>query len=86
MGWRNCDLSFGFSCTLTVTAARNVTAVFNLPVALQYVPLTPCRVVDTRLANGPFGGPAISGRNFSRLCDSRRARVPAFRRMPRHIR
>lgn len=60
-GWRNCDLSFGFSCTLTVTAARSVTAVFNVPVALQYVPLPPCRVVDTRLANGPFGGPAISG-------------------------
>jgi hypothetical protein len=60
-GWRNCDLSFGFSCTLTVTAARNVTAVFNLPVALQYVPLSPCRVVDTRLTNGAFGGPAISG-------------------------
>jgi hypothetical protein len=60
-GWRNCDLSFGFSCTLTITAARTVTAVFNLPVALQYVPLSPCRVVDTRLPNGPFGGPAISG-------------------------
>jgi hypothetical protein len=67
-GWRNCDLSFGFSCTLTVTAARTVTPVFNLPVALQFVPLTPCRVVDTRQANGPFGGPAISGgtsRNFA---------------------
>ena len=60
-GWRNCDLSFGFSCTATVTAARNVTAVFNLPVALQFVPLTPCRVVDTRLPNGPFGGPSIAG-------------------------
>ncbi len=60
-GWRNCDLSFGFSCNLTVTAARTVTAVFNVPFALQYVPLTPCRVVDTRLPNGPFGGPAIPG-------------------------
>ena len=60
-GWRNCDLSFGFSCTVTVTAAKTVTAVFNLPIALRFVPLTPCRVVDTRQANGPFGGPAISG-------------------------
>jgi uncharacterized repeat protein (TIGR03803 family) len=32
-----------------------------VPVALQFVPLTPCRVVDTRNANGPFGGPAIGG-------------------------
>ncbi|MGB8888903.1 MAG: YncE family protein [Candidatus Korobacteraceae bacterium] len=27
--------------------------------ALLFVPMTPCRVVDTRLANGPFGGPTI---------------------------
>ncbi len=30
-----------------------------------FVPVTPCRVVDTRLAAGPFGGPAVSG-NTSR--------------------
>jgi YVTN family beta-propeller protein len=28
---------------------------------LQFVPATPCRLVDTRAANGPFGGPALSG-------------------------
>jgi YVTN family beta-propeller protein len=28
---------------------------------LQFIPLTPCRVVDTRLAQGPFGGPSLSG-------------------------
>ncbi len=27
---------------------------------LQFVPLTPCRVADTRLANSPFGGPIVS--------------------------
>ena len=27
--------------------------------ALLFVPMTPCRVVDTRWANGPFGGPPI---------------------------
>jgi YVTN family beta-propeller protein len=31
------------------------------PRALQFVPATPCRVVDTRKPNGEFGGPAISG-------------------------
>ncbi len=36
--------------------------------ALKFVPITPCRVVDTRLPDGPFGGPAITGgtyRNFA---------------------
>ena len=32
--------------------------------ALQFVPATPCRVVDTRQASGQFGGPAISGGTF----------------------
>ena len=31
--------------------------------ALRFVPVTPCRVVDTRNAPGAFGGPAISGGN-----------------------
>ena len=30
---------------------------------LLFVPVTPCRVVDTRNANGTFGGPAIFGGN-----------------------
>ena len=29
--------------------------------ALQFVPVTPCRVVDTRNATGQLGGPAIAG-------------------------
>jgi uncharacterized repeat protein (TIGR03803 family) len=38
--------------------------VFSLaitPTPLQFIPVTPCRVVDTRQANGEFGGPAIVG-------------------------
>ncbi len=31
------------------------------PPALQFVSLAPCRVVDTRDPDGPFGGPPISG-------------------------
>ena len=30
--------------------------------ALQFVAVTPCRVVDTRNATGPFGGPELTGR------------------------
>jgi hypothetical protein len=36
--------------------------------ALYYVPVTPCRVVDTRNATGSFGGPSVtagSSRNFT---------------------
>ncbi len=54
-GWRNCDLSFGFSCTLTILADRTATAIFNVPVPLQFVALTPCRLVDTRPQNGGNG-------------------------------
>jgi hypothetical protein len=30
---------------------------------LRFIPVTPCRVVDTRNPAGPFGGPAIAGGN-----------------------
>ncbi|MGA3210479.1 MAG: protease pro-enzyme activation domain-containing protein [Terriglobales bacterium] len=34
----------------------------NPPVMpVQFVPVTPCRVVDTRNADGPFGGPELTG-------------------------
>jgi alpha-tubulin suppressor-like RCC1 family protein len=42
-----------------------VTSVPQTP--LQFVPVTPCRIADTRNPSGPFGGPAITGgtaRNF----------------------
>jgi YVTN family beta-propeller protein len=34
------------------------------PNALRFVPVTPCRVVDTRNPDGPFGGPTIQGGNY----------------------
>jgi trimeric autotransporter adhesin len=39
----------------------------SAPAPLQFVPITPCRMVDTRNPNGPVGGPAIqalTSRNF----------------------
>ena len=36
-----------------------------VPSPVQFVPLTPCRVVDTRKPDGTFGGPPI-GANSSR--------------------
>jgi uncharacterized repeat protein (TIGR01451 family) len=29
----------------------------------NFLPVTPCRIADTRLANGPFGGPFLSGQS-----------------------
>lgn len=43
--------------TLTVTA--NSPPVFSGP--MSFAAITPCRVADTRNANGPFGGPSIAG-------------------------
>jgi hypothetical protein len=43
--------------TLTVTA--NAPPVFSGP--MSFAAITPCRVADTRNANGPFGGPSIAG-------------------------
>ena len=34
------------------------------PLALQFVPATPCRLVDTRNPTGPFGGPPIPGGGY----------------------
>lgn len=30
---------------------------------LQFIPITPCRIADTRNPNGPFGGPELAGRS-----------------------
>jgi len=41
--------------------------------ALDFYPLTPCRIADTRSANGPLGGPSLSGgvsRSFPILSSS----------------
>jgi plastocyanin len=50
--------------TPTVTAPAGPTPT---PLALVFHAVTPCRVADTRGANGPYGGPALQagiGRNF----------------------
>ncbi len=47
-------------------SSGSVTQIVNpIPEALQFVTLPPCRVVDTRNANGTFGGPPLQG-NASR--------------------
>ncbi len=47
--------------SVTMNGARTVSVGFATApvVGLRFVPVTPCRVVDTRRAAGPFGGPAF---------------------------
>lgn len=57
--------------SITVTACSVVdtihcsSVIVTLLPPLQFVPVTPCRVADTRNANGPFGGPFLAA-NVSR--------------------
>ncbi len=49
------------STTVTMTAPQTVTANFvpAQTTGLQFIPVTPCRVMDTRNAAGPLGGPRM---------------------------
>ena len=51
-GWNGGCLGTG-SCTVTMTQPLTVDAIFSQ--ALQFVAVTPCRLVDTRLQNGGSG-------------------------------
>ena len=58
------DLTGGINPqTIVMSAAYSVTANFTLigGAGLRFIPLTPCRVADTRNAAGPFGGPTMAG-------------------------
>ncbi len=55
------------TCSVTMNATQTVTATFNQQGAnlgLRFVPVTPCRVADTRNPVGPFGGPFLSSQTF----------------------
>ena len=45
------------SVTLNVLSSASPPA----PVSTRFVPITPCRIADTRNAGGPFGGPSMQG-------------------------
>jgi Divergent InlB B-repeat domain len=47
-----------FVCVLWLSVAAQAQQ------ALRFVPLTPCRVLDTRNPTGPLGGPAIIGKTY----------------------
>jgi hypothetical protein len=63
-GWSGCDSVTGATCIVTVNSDQTVIALFSTASALRFIPVTPCRVADTRLADGPFGGPAINAGDY----------------------
>jgi hypothetical protein len=48
-----------FTFVLNLTSVAPAQAV-PFPPSLSFVPVTPCRIADTRNAAGPFGGPALA--------------------------
>ncbi|MGB7554542.1 MAG: hypothetical protein WBM04_09210 [Candidatus Korobacteraceae bacterium] len=58
-GW-NGGCSGTGACTVTMTQSLTIDAIFSQ--ALQFVAVAPCRLVDTRNPNGPFGGPPLQAR------------------------
>ena len=62
-GWSGACSGTG-SCVVTMTQKQSVGATFTGNGALQFVPVTPCRLVDTRNPDGEFGGPPIQGGTF----------------------
>ena len=60
-GWSGEGCSGTGTCTVSLTANRAVTATFSGGSgATRFHPIAPCRIVDTRNANGPLGGPAMA--------------------------
>src|SRR5205823_9087876 len=55
------DISGIGDANLNNNSASDVTKVNSA--GLRFVPVTPCRVADTRNPNGAFGGPSLIGGN-----------------------
>jgi hypothetical protein len=47
--------------TDTTHLILDINGYFTGTTGLQFYPLTPCRVADTRNASGPYGGPSLTG-------------------------
>ena len=64
-----------------VTPASPATFTANFtalpPPALQYFTVSPCRLVDTRNANGPFGGPALAANSTRTFVGAGQCGAPA---------
>jgi hypothetical protein len=70
-GWSGEGCSGLGTCVVTMGAGRSVQAMFIVKTATGFVPVTPCRLIDTRVDSGPSAGAPIlapdSRRVFSLL-------------------
>ncbi len=64
-------------CTLTMDGAKSVSATFLPAAGSGFFALTPCRVVDTRNATGPWGAPALEAGGTRTFQIAGRCGVPA---------
>ncbi len=46
---------------LSILCLLSISTIMSAQTPLTFISLNPCRLVDTRAANGPFGGPSITG-------------------------
>jgi hypothetical protein len=78
-GWSGACAGSSTQCTVTMSQARNVTAAFDQPppVATGFYVLTPCRLIDTRNANGPYGGPSINANTTRNVAAAGVCGIPA---------
>jgi hypothetical protein len=61
-GTHTISATYSGDLTYTASSASPVTVVVaGPPPGLRFVPVTPCRIADTRNPVGPFGGPFING-------------------------
>ena len=67
-GTLNANTTYFWQIVAKNSAGSAPSALFSFSTGpLGFVPVTPCRIADTRSANGPFGGPLVaaqSTRNF----------------------
>lgn len=61
LGWSGEACSGTGTCEVLMDQARAVTATFGPSSSSKFFPVTPCRIVDTRDPDGPYGGPFLSG-------------------------
>ncbi len=54
-------VSGGGDSNTSNNTASDPTVIQGIITGVQFVPVAPCRILDTRGASGPFGGPRISG-------------------------
>ena len=87
-GYGNVDFRFHDRCVTermlpavdSATCIGTYSGGGSAPAATRFYTLPPCRIVDTRDANGPFGGPAMSANTERTFTPAGRCGIPSTAR------